>query len=347
MFTYRTLSLSSLRKPISRRLLLIIYRHMQHSSKVALTSASLPTLAELAEHTARYVEAGLSGAANTAKAYAGDLKRFGLWCAEHGLEPLPASVDTLAGFVTNLAESGKKVATIQRHCAAISKAHALRGLDSPTDDKKFKVLLEGISRVKGVRQKQAPAFSLAVFKRIVKSIDARTVAGQRDKVILLLGFSGAFRRSEMAALNIEDLSFSEEGLIVDMKKSKTNQLGENEEKAIFYSPELPLCPIRSLQAWLKVLGRTEGPLLVSLRKNSKLTERRLTDKHLNLIVQRYLGRTFSAHSLRASFVTVAKLAGADDSEVMNQTKHKTSTMIRRYTRLDNVRQHNAAQKLGL
>ena len=320
---------------------------MKHSTELATTSSSLPSLSELAQHTARYVEAGLSGAANTAKAYAGDLRRFGAWCSEHGLEPLPASVDTLAGFVTHLAEAGKKVATIQRHCAAVSKAHALRGVDSPTDDKKFKVLMEGIARLKGVRQKQAPAFTLAAFKRIVKSIDAHSVAGKRDKVILLLGFSGAFRRSEMAALDLEDLRFSEEGLIVDLKKSKTNQLGEHEEKAIFYSPELPLCPIRSLQSWVKVLGRTQGPLFVSLRKNSRLTERRLTDKHLNLIVQRYLGPTFSAHSLRASFVTVAKLAGADDSEVMNQTKHKTSEMIRRYTRLDNVRQHNAAQKLGL
>ena len=165
-------------------------------------------LAHLAEHTNRYVEAGLSGAANTALAYAGDLKRFGLWCGEHGLEPLPASVETLAGFVTHLAETGKKVATIQRHCAAVSKAHALRGIDSPTDDKKFKVLMEGIARLKGIRQKQAPAFSLALFKRTVKHIDERTLAGMRDRVVLLLGFTGAFRRSELAALNVEDLAFS-------------------------------------------------------------------------------------------------------------------------------------------
>lgn len=320
---------------------------MENSSALPAVSGTSGSLSHLAEQTARYVEAGLSGAANTAKAYAGDLKRYSIWCAEHGLEMLPASVDTVAGFVTHLAETGKKVATIQRHCAAISKAHALRGLDSPTDDKKFKVLMEGISRVKGVRQKQAPAFTLASFKRTVKSMDAKTTTGLRDKVILLLGFTGAFRRSELAAMNIEDLAFSEEGLIINLQKSKTNQLGAAEEKAIFYSPELALCPIRTLQAWLKLLDKTEGPVLVSLRKGSRLTTRRLTDKHLNLIVQRYLGPSFSAHSLRASFVTVAKLAGADDSEVMNQTKHKTSEMIRRYTRLDNIRQHNAAQKLGL
>ncbi|GAC1598014.1 MAG: site-specific integrase [Hymenobacter sp.] len=304
-------------------------------------------LAHLTEHTTRYVEAGLQGAPNTARAYAGDWRRFTEWCTEHGQVALPASVDTLAGFVTHLAEAGKKVSTIQRHCAAISKAHALRDLASPTDDKKFKVLLDGISRLKGVRQKQAPAFSLASFKRTIKHLDASTPVGLRDKVILLLGFTGAFRRSELSALDLDDLTFSEDGLTINLKRSKTNQLGEAEEKAIFYSPDPALCPIRTLQAWLRLLERTSGPILVSFRKGGRLTDRRLTDVHLNKIVQRHLGPKFTAHSLRASFVTVAKLNGADDSEVMNQTKHKTSEMIRRYTRLDNVRQHNAAQKLGL
>ena len=304
-------------------------------------------LVPLSNETRKYVEAGLTGATNTAKAYASCLKRFNAWCEEHALDPLPASVDTLAGFVTQLAESGKKVATIHQHCAAVAKSHQLNGFDSPTDDKKFKVLLNGIARLKGVRQHQAPAFTLAAFKRVVKGIDATTLAGRRDRVILLLGFTGAFRRSELTALNIEDLAFSEEGITVTVVKSKTNQLGAAEEKAIFYSPDPKLCPVRTLQNWLGALARTTGPLFVSLRKNEQLTERRLTDQRLNLVVKHYLGARFSAHSLRASFVTIAKLAGADDSEVMNQTKHKNSEMIRRYTRLDNVQQHNAAQKLGL
>ena len=210
---------------------------MEKSSELAIPGNVSAALTQLAEHTSRYVEAGLSGAASTVKAYAGDWKRFGMWCAEHRLEPLPASVETLAGFVTHLAETDKKVATIQRHCAAVAKAHALRGIDSPTDDKKFKVLMEGVARIKGVRQKQAPAFTLVNFKRTVKGIDARTLAGLRDRVILLLGFTGAFRRSELTALNIEDLSFSEEGLIVNLAKSKTNQYSAAEEKAIFYSPD--------------------------------------------------------------------------------------------------------------
>jgi len=304
----------------------------------------------LAHHTgaaARYVEAGLSGAPNTARAYAADLRRFGEWCATHGHSPLPASVDALVGFFTSLAEAGKKVATLQRHCAAISKAHAVRGVNSPTDDKQFQIFMDGVRRVHGVRQKQAPAFSLAQLKQLVRGLPIETPAGLRDRAILLLGFTGAFRRSELTALNVEDLRFTEDCLVVSLGRSKTNQLGDYEEKAIFYSPESAVCPIRSLKAWLAQLERSEGPVFVMLRKGSRLTTNRLSDQTINTLVQRYLGASYTAHSLRASFVTVAKLNGADDSKIMNQTKHKTSAMIRRYTRLDNVQQHNAAKELGL
>jgi len=317
----------------------------QLPASLILPAAQVP--AHLVASTNRYVESGLRGAANTVRAYAGDWQRFTAWCRAQQFEALPAPVAALAGFLTELADAGKKVATIQRHAAAIAKAHELAGLDSPTADKQIKVLLKGIAREKKTRIKQAAAFSLATFKRTIKSIDVSTPTGLRNRALLLLGFTGAFRRSELEALNLEDLAFDEEGLIVALAKSKTNQLGQAEEKAIFYSPDPALCPIRSLQAWLRVLGRAEGCVFVSLRKNNQLTTRRLTTKYINLITQQYLGRDYTAHSLRASFVTVSKLNGADDSKVMNQTKHKTSAMIRRYTRLDNVRQHNSAKELGL
>ena len=303
--------------------------------------------AHLVESTSRYVESGLRGAANTIRAYAGDWQRFTSWCRLHQLESLPAPVEALAGFLTELADAGKKVATIQRHAAAIAKAHELAGLESPSADKKIKVLLKGIAREKKTRIKQAAAFSLASFKETIRAIDVTTPAGLRNRALLLLGFTGAFRRSELEALNIEDLAFDEAGLVVALDKSKTNQLGQAEEKAIFYSPDPALCPIRSLQAWLRVLDRDTGCVFVSLRKNQQLTARRMTTKYINLIAQQYLGSGYTAHSLRASFVTISKLNGADDSKVMNQTKHKTNAMIRRYTRLDNVRQHNSAKELGL
>ncbi|GAB3309654.1 site-specific integrase [Hymenobacter tenuis] len=128
------------------------------------------SLAGLSEQTARYVEAGMQGAPNTARAYASDLRHYTHWCEANRLEPVPATVDTLAGYVTYLADAGKKVATIHRHLSAISKAHVLQGLDCPTDNKQFQVMLDGIRRVHGLRQKQAPAFTLAQLKRLVRAI---------------------------------------------------------------------------------------------------------------------------------------------------------------------------------
>jgi site-specific recombinase XerD len=297
---------------------------------------------DYAEAGARYVNTGQQGAANTQRAYAGDWRRFTTWCREHGREALPADVLTMAAFVTSLAEAGKKVATIQRHCASVSKAHQLAGLPTPTDDRQFKTLLEGISREKGVRQKQAPAFTLAYFKRVVQGIDIERPDGIRDRALLLLGLAGAFRRDELASIDLAHLRFDDDGLVVELPKSKTNQKGEAEEKAIFFAPDRRSCPVRAVKD-----GRTSGPLFLSFHKGQRLSRRRLSTFSLNEIVQLRLGAPYTAHSLRASFVTIAKLNGADDAEVMNQTKHKTTDMIRRYTRLDNIRQHNAAQKLGL
>lgn len=320
-------------------------------SLVASQATSLARhIDDYAQAGARYMNTGQQGAANTQRAYAGDWRRFTTWCREHQRPALPADVLTMAAFVTSLAEAGKKVATIQRHCAAISKAHQLAGLPPPTDDRQFKTLLEGISREKGVKQKQAPAFTLAYFKRVVQGIDTEQPAGVRDRALLLLGLAGAFRRDELASLDLVHLHFDDDGLVVELPKSKTNQKGQAEEKAIFFAPDRRNCPVRAVKDWLEVLqqhGRMSGPLFVSFYKGQRLSYRRLSTFSLNEIVRLRLGAPYTAHSLRASFVTIAKLNGADDAEVMNQTKHKTTNMIRRYTRLDNIRQHNAAQKLGL
>ena len=320
---------------------------MSRTSPPTKRDLSAVSREQFTPQTVKYLEAGLHGSPNTALGYRGDLKRFGIWCAEHHHSALPATAEAVAGFVSAMADAGKKYATIERHCASISKAHTLHGYRSPTEDVAVKVVINGIKRVHGVRQKQAPAFTIETLKAAVQAIDGSTKAGARDKVILLLGFTGGFRRSELTALDIEDLNFNGDELIVNLNRSKTNQLGEIEEKAIFRAADSMACPIAAIHDWLKVLGRKKGPLLVSMRKNGVLTERRLSDKHLNLIVQRHLGPRYSALSLRASFVTISKLNGAEDSEIMNQTKHRTTGMIRRYTRLDDVRSHNAGKKLGL
>ncbi|MGV3557520.1 site-specific integrase [Larkinella arboricola] len=316
---------------------------------LVVTASDSASPSTLVDRVAQYARTGLEGSANTQRAYRADLQHFQTWCLEQGYLDLPAQPTTLAAYAAHLADTCKW-STLSRKLAAISKLHQVRGFDSPTTDKQLKIVLEGIKRTKGIRQKQAPAFTLHRLKTLLRGMETESMAGLRNKALLLLGFTGAFRRSELVALNVEDLSFTEEGLVVSMGRSKTNQYGDHEEKAIYYSPEVALCPIRTLQAWVGRLGSGSGgpnPLFVRVRKGDQLTGDRLTDKTVDDLVKRYMGPSYSAHSLRASFVTIAKLNGADDSEVMRQTKHKTTLMIQKYTRLENIRQHNAAMKLGL
>ena len=301
---------------------------------------------DLKEKVNEYGRIGLEGAINTQRAYRADLKDFNKWCEINSQIPFPVSPETLAGYVSYLADT-YKWATINRRLAAISKLHQLNNLDTPTQNRIFRVVMEGIKRTKGIRQSQAPAFKLNNLKQILRDFDLANNANLRNKALLLLGFTGAFRRSELVALNIDNLSFTDEGLIVSMLKSKTNQYGDYEEKAIFYSPEAILCPIRTLQTWIKRMDKTSEALFVRVRKGDRITNDRLTDKTVNDLVKRYFGNDFSAHSLRASFITIAKINGADDSEIMRQSKHKTSAMIQRYTRIEDIKKHNAGMKLGL
>ena len=301
---------------------------------------------EIKEKVNEYGRLGLEGAVNTQRAYKSDLKDFNEWCEINGQIPFPVSPQTLAAYVSHLADTCKW-ATINRKLAAISKLHQFNNLETPTQNRIFRIVMEGIKRTKGVRQKQAPAFKLNVLKQLLRDFETKTHADLRNKALLLLGFTGAFRRSELVALNVEDLNFTEEGLVVSMQKSKTNQYGDYEEKAIFYSPEAVLCPIRTLQIWIKTLEKTTNALFVRVRKGDRISKDRLTDKTVNDLVKTYFGEEFSAHSLRASFITIAKINGADDSEIMRQSKHKTSAMIQRYTRIEDIKKHNAGMKLGL
>ncbi len=297
----------------------------------------------------RYLIKGLQGANNTERAYRADLDDYVKWCKEQELVALPATPAVLGEYVSALA-SHKRWATISRRLTAIRKWHELHGQESPLSDRWFKATLKGIQREHGTHAQQSPAFAAGKLKQVIRNLETERkgvprFTQLRDKVVLLLGFMGAFRRSELVALSVEHVQFSEDGVVISYFGSKTNQTGLLEEKAFFYSPDPTICPVRTLKRWVELLERTQGPLLVRVRKGNELTQERLSDQSVNKIVKSYLGKDFSAHSLRASFVTTAKLNGAEDSEIMQQTKHKTTAMIRRYTRLDSIKQHNAAKKL--
>jgi site-specific recombinase XerD len=322
---------------------------------------------------ADFAERGLRGADNTQRAYTSDLKSYVSFCEQRGLRAVPADVDTLTEYVATLATekptppvvSGQKkkkgqqpitrphsLATIKRHLAAIRKAHQLGGHQMPATVDALNIVMEGIARTLGKQQEQAAAFTVEELKRAVCKIDVETAAGIRDRALLLVGFAGAFRRSELVGLNIEDLDFTERALVIHLTKSKTNQYGSREDKAIFYAPSADYCPVRCLRAWLNLLGRTTGPVFVKIPRAApgqmaQPSNKRLSDISINKLVQKRLGPGYSAHSLRVSFITVAVLNGQSNKFIKNQTKQKTDAMIDRYTQLNDVVRYNAAQFLGL
>lgn len=326
---------------------------MSQSEPNSLALTPIPTQArtlslrvdeQLHEEAREYLRAGQQGAHNSHRAYTTDLRQYIAWCEENGYDT-PLSPVALVEYVTFLGRT-RSFFTIQRHLASIAKYHRQNDVESPTTNEQFKVFMKGFKLKKTVRQKQAPDFSV---KQLRQALDAlpHTPTGLRNRAILLLGFTGAFRRSELAQLDVNHILIDEAGMVIRLDHSKTNQFGEVEEKAVSYANEVEYCPIGAIQQWLALLGRDQGPLFVRIRKGERVTQERLSDEWVNLLVQQHLGEHYTAHSLRASFVTIAKANGADDLEVMNQTKHRTTTMIQRYDRRRNIRKHNASGKLGL
>ena len=308
------------------------------------------TKEELAQQTAAFFQKGLEGADNSQIAYASDLEHVEAWLMQHGLAPLPMTPATLATYLSDLAMR-HKWATICRRLATIRKWHRLHvqpnaARPDPGDNGAVKIVMEGIKRNIGTEPLQAAAFEIEPYKEQIRLI-ASTPTGLRDRALLLVGFAGAFRRSELVALDVEGVQFTRDGAVLTYRGSKTNQHGKTEQKALFFSPDPDTCPVRALQDYVELLGRLTGPLFVRIRKGDQLTDDRLSDKQVARATKQHLGIEYSAHSLRASFVTIAKLNGADDSQIMQQTKHRTRTMIDRYTRVQQVVKHNAAMKLGL
>lgn len=316
-----------------------------HSEPAQPHLAIVSSIDQLTEQTATYFRKGIEGADNTRIAYTSDLKLLRNWLQLQKTGDLPVSPATLALYLSDQATTCKW-GTISRRLAAIRKWHRLNGHPDPALDQTVRVVLEGIKRTIGTDARQAPAFDIARYKELIRPIPS-TPTGMRDRALLLTGFAGAFRRSELVALNIEGVQFTRQGAVLTYQGNKTNQYGKTEQKALFFSPDPDTCPVRSLQDYITVLERTDGPLFVRIRKGEQVTTDRLSDKQVARAVKAYLGESYSAHSLRASFVTIAKLNGADDSQIMQQTKHRTRTMIDRYTRVQEVVKHNAAMKLGL
>lgn len=269
---------------------------------------------------------------NTRKGYASDLRIFSEWCENHNLNLLPAEVLTVANFLSSQASS-VSASTLNRRLAAIRFAHKAKGLPSPTDDALVASTLKGIRRTQKRPVDKKAAATIDRIHCLLAHINTETISGQRDHALLLLGFSGAFRRSELVALDLSDIEFNENGITVTIRQSKTDQEAEGQIIAI---PNGKLKIIDVLKRWLTVAGIAEGAIFRKVSKSGKVGALALTDQSVVLIVKKYAAKAglnpkdFSAHSLRSGFTTSAAEAGANLFKIMDVTRHKSVNTVRRY-----------------
>lgn len=281
---------------------------------------------------------GLAEAAtspNTLRAYESGARDFSRFCAELDAGSLPATPQTVALYVAHLVEAGRSMSTIHQRLAAIRFAHRRAGLDTPTTHVAVEAVTAGARRTLGTAGKPKRALLVASLRRIVRTLDRDTHQGRRDAALMLLGFAGAFRRSELVALDVADLDFSDGGCVVTVRRSKTDQGGEGRKVSVPFGRGAT-CPVRALRAWLDSAEIGEGPVFRSMRKGDRVLEARLSAKGAARIVKACAelvgldSADFAGHSLRRGLVTSAVRAGKSDAEIMSTTGHKSRAMVDRY-----------------
>jgi site-specific recombinase XerD len=295
--------------------------------------------------------------ANTIRAYRADWADFTAWCETAGLLALPALPDTIVWYLTARALGGLKVATLQRRISAISQVHQLAGHDSPTHSAAVRLVWSGIRRAKGVVQEGKTPTLTEDIRAMVQTLAPRR--GQpwrsrqiRDRALLLVGFAGAFRRSELVALDVEDLDFGRAGVSLLIRRSKTDQEGRGRRIGIPYGTKSDTCPVRALKALLELSGAQSGAIFRRVDRRGH-SGSRLTAQSVALVVKRLATAVgldpsrFAGHSLRAGLATSAAAAGASERAIMAQTGHTSVAMVRRYIRDGDLFRDNAAGAGGL
>ena len=292
---------------------------------------------------------------NTMRAYKSDFKDFEIFCIKHGLKSLPTEPKIASLYLTNLSKKSK-MSTIRRRLVSIGMVHKLKGYYLDT---KHPIIIEnlmGIRRVKGSIQKGKKPLLISHLKLIINTIDKQKyeeIKKLRDKTIILIGFGGGFRRSELISIDYEDLEFVAEGLKITIKKSKTDQFGEGMVKGLPYFEDKKYCPVSNLKKWLQISKIKTGSIFRRFNKGSSLSEKRLTDQSVVLLMKNYLkiagieNQNFAGHSLRSGFATVAADSGADERSIMAMTGHKTTQMVRRYIKEANLFKNNALSKINI
>jgi site-specific recombinase XerD len=297
-----------------------------------------------------------SKAENTVRAYKSDFNDFGLFCAKNGFKSLPTEPKIVSLYLTYLSTKDSKMSTLKRRLVSIGVIHKLKGHYLDTKHPSIIENIMGIKRRKGSVQKAKKPILISNLKEIINVIDKQQIEKikkLRDRSIILIGFSGGFRRNEIVSLNYEDLDFVKEGLKITLRRSKTDQFGEGSLKGLPYFDSPEYCPVVSVQNWLNLSEINSGPLFRRFTKGSKLSEKRLTDQTVALLIKEYLeltgidSKNYSGHSLRSGFATSAAEAGAEERSIMAMTGHKSTEMVRRYIKEANLFKNNALNKIKL
>ncbi len=279
---------------------------------------------------------------NTLRAYKADYKDFAAFCIKHGFKSMPTNPKILSLYLTYLSQKSK-FSTLKRRLASISVIHRLSGHYIDTKHPMITENLMGIKRVKGSYQKAKKPILINDLKLIINAIDKDQKEERRvkNRALILVGFAGGFRRSELVAIQFEDIDFVAEGVKIFIKRSKTDQSGEGMTKGIPYFSNSNYCPVISLKNWIEI----------SNIKSGKIFD--LSDKSVALTIKKYTAiagldsKKYSGHSLRSGFATSAADLGAEERSIMAMTGHKTSQMVRRYIQEANIFKNNALNKIKI
>jgi site-specific recombinase XerD len=288
---------------------------------------------------------------NTKRAYASDFRQFSAWCSSAGVSSLPATPETVAAYFSSMADMGRKASTIDRARAAVRMAHEAAGCADPTSEKHVRLTLKGIRRQIGVaKAKKAPTLANDI-KAMVGALP-EGIKGIRDKALLLVGFAGAFRRSELAGITMDCVEETSEGVKILLPRSKTDQDGAGRYVGIKRGVNPSTCPVRALKAWIETAGIADGPVFRRVDRHGNIKES-ITPQAVALVVKGAAAAAgldaskYSGHSLRAGFVTQGAISGATESNIMRQTGHKSHDTVRGYIRIANIFKDNVSGMLGL
>lgn len=326
-------------------------------------------LADLADLTKGYIQNSKSK--NTRKSYNSDWKDFCFWCSTKGLTAIPSTPETVAAYLADRATNAwvdgngaewmpLKPSSLSRRLTTISQAHKVADIPFDRGHSTIRETLKGIKNTHGVAQVRKKPILIEDLREMIQKIptkkddacDKKYLKGIRDRSILLIGFAGAFRRSEIVSINFEDVNFTRDGVMVALRRSKTDQTGEGREVAIPYGGNPLTCPVRSLRDWILASGISSGPLFRPINRHGHLAEKTLSDRAVADIIKSNphiidKSADYSGHSLRSGFITSAAVAGVPEYSIMQQSGHKRSDTLKKYIRLGNAWKENAASKVGL